>query len=148
MYMGGFLLSAYLEALTCVEKWWRFEWLTVLKVDVKAFPAFHDIISCWVSVVHIALDLEVVAFQRFLVFDSLLDVDHHFRVWHLYQKRSWGSLDNTSNFLLLQLSDVQWVPSQRQWLSCPKPKGPQTLYRKLVTVEDSPEFIKGSSEYP
>lgn len=30
--------------------------------------------------VHIALDLEVVAFQGFLVFDSLLDVDHHFRV--------------------------------------------------------------------
>lgn len=47
---------------------------------MTASPAFHDVVSCWVSVVHIALDLEAVAFQRFLVFDSLLGVDHHFRV--------------------------------------------------------------------
>ncbi len=51
-----------------------------MKVGVEASPAFHDVVSCWVSVVHIALDLEVVAFQRFLVFDSLLGVGHHFRV--------------------------------------------------------------------
>lgn len=51
-----------------------------LESRFERFPAFHDVISCWVSVVHIALDLEVVAFRRFLVFDSLLDVNCHFRV--------------------------------------------------------------------
>lgn len=51
-----------------------------LESRFESFSCFHDVISCCVSVVHMALDLEVVAFQRFLVFDSLLDMDHHFRV--------------------------------------------------------------------
>lgn len=142
IYMGWFLLSAYLEALTCLKKWWRF-WMTD---SLKS--RFENVF--YFSWSYYLLDVSgsdsswswVSSFSKLLVFYSLLGTHHHFRFLTLVPKEKLRKSWKHQWLSFAVVLEVQWVPAHRQWLSCHKSKGPQMLHRGLVTSRGQPKIYQ------
>lgn len=148
IYMGWFLLSAYLEALTCLKKWWRF-WMTgSLESRFKNFSCFSwsyylldvsgsDSSWSWVS-----------SFSKLLVFYSLLGTHHHFRFLTLVPKEK---LRKSWKYQWLSFAvglEVQWVPARSQAAACfpaTNPRDHRCYTGDWSLVDDSPKLIKGSA---
>ena len=127
----------------------------ILKVNWKLFILFNGVnVLCLLSVIQITLDLKImngfskVSYILYLYWMRIVILDF----WHLYQKGSWGTLQNTSSFEFcyrLQKCSIMCLINALACAGSSASKANQGttafFIRDSWPLEDNPKFIKGNA---